>query len=205
MGFVIGAVVAIIVVFLLAYITVKKPVFGEVIIALSVLMILAAVFFYFQKDNRIENKKSLIPIEQIELSDFSHSLAYGNYHKLTAHLKNQSLRYRLQSIVLQIAFFQCPATFVAKTDSLIIDNKFESCNLLSEKQHTIETRLSAQHAANIESYILLDDDVLLDAGLIQTGSSLPQADGSLPKAEGSSPRAEGSVQWQVKIINGIAR
>ena len=48
MGFVIGVVVALIVVFLLAYITIKKPVFGEIVIAISVLMVLAAVFFYFQ-------------------------------------------------------------------------------------------------------------------------------------------------------------
>jgi len=200
MGFVIGVVVALIVVFLLAYITIKKPVFGEVIIALSVLMVLAAVFFYFQKDNRVENKKNLIPIEQIKLSDFSHSLAYGNYYKLTAHLKNQSPRYRLQSIVLQISFFQCPASFDLKSDDLKIENKFKSCHLLSEKQHTIETRLAAQQAADIESYILLDDDVLLDAG-----SSLSPAEGSLPQAEGSLSRAKGSIQWQIKIINGIAR
>ncbi len=153
MGFVIGVVVALIVVFLLAYITVKKPAFGEVIIALSVLMILAAVFFYFQKDNRVENKKNLIPVEQIELSDISHSLAYGNYYKLTAHLKNLSQRYRLQSIILRLSFFQCPELFKQASDK-----SFKNCRLVTEKQHKIDTRLAARQSVDIESYILLDDD-----------------------------------------------
>ena len=188
MGFVIGAVVALVVIFLLSYITVKKPVFGEVMIALSLLMIVTALFFYFQQDEREENRKHLIPLEQIELSDFSHSLAYGNNYKLTAQLKNKSQRYRLQSINLKILFYQCPASFKSTTDK-----QFENCRLVIEKEHSIKTRLAPQQSSHIESYILLDDDVL------------SEADGSLMGADGSLLKADGSLQWQIQIVNGIAR
>lgn len=174
MGFVIGVVIALVVIFLLAYITVKKPVFGEVMIALSLLLILTALFFYFQRDEREENKKHLIPLEQIELSDFSHSLAYGNNYKLTAQLKNKSQRYRLQSINLIISFYQCPASF-----KQTIDKQFDNCRLVMDKEHSIRTRLAPQQSRRIESYILLDDDVL--------------------------SKADGTLEWQVQIVNGVAR
>ena len=180
MGFVIGAVVALVVIFLLAYITVKKPVFGEVMIVLSLLMVIVSTFFYFQKDNRVENKKNLIPVEQIELSDVSHHLAYGYYHKLTAHLSNLSQKYRLQSIIINIRFFQCP-----EKHDLTKDKAFDNCRLLTEKQHKIDTRLSPKQSSDIESYILLDDKVLITAY------------GSMP--------AKGSIQWQTKVVTGIAR
>ena len=198
MGFVVGAVVALIVVFLLAYITIKKPVFGEVIIAISVLMILAATFFYFQKDNRVENKKSLIPLDEIQLSDIFHSLAYGYYHKLNAHLQNNSKTHRLQSIILAINFYECPGNRDA-----IKDVQYESCRLLTEKQHKVDTRLAAQQGSDIETYVLLDDEILVEAyNALQAEGSL-LAEGSLP-AEGSSPTNK-TIQWQIKLINGIAR
>jgi len=152
MALVIGVIVVLLVIFLLAYITIKKPVFGEVIIVLAVIMILTAIFFYFQKNNRIEKKKELIPLQQIELTQSSYKLAYGNYYKFSAQLKNQSKKYRLQAITLKISFFNCP---------LKVPKDFEQCQLLSEKEHTIDTRLEAQHSAPIEGYFLLDNkDVL---------------------------------------------
>ncbi len=174
MGFVIGVVVALTVVFLLAYITIRKPVFGEVVIAVSVLMVLAAVFFYFQKDERVEKKKQLIPLSEIELTDVRHVLAYGNYHKLTAQLKNRSVKYRLQAIILNLSFFQCP-----KAAEAPVDSDFAECRLLMQKQHTIKTRLSAGSSEKIESYILLDDDVLL--------------------------QAQKPVRWKIELLSGMAR
>jgi hypothetical protein len=175
MGFVIGVVVALLVIFLLAYITIKKPVFGEVMIALAILMILTSTFFYFQKDNRLANKKNLIPLEQIELTDIRHTLAYGNYYKLTAHLKNLSEKYRLQSIELKLSFLNCP--------SLEVSN-YNNCKLISEKHHKINTRMSAQKSAPIESYFLLDDEAVLAV---------------------INAKKAGSVHWKIEVLNGYAR
>jgi len=152
MTLVIGVVVALVVVFLLTYITVRKPAFGEVVIALAVLMILAAVFLYFQKDNRIERKKELIPLEQIELTQVSYKLAYGDYYKLSAQLRNQSQKYRLQSIMIKISFFNCPTENT--TD-------FKQCQLMSARKHSIDTRLAAQQSTAIEGYFLLDNKEII--------------------------------------------
>lgn len=175
MGFVVGAIVALLVIFLLAFITAKKPVFGEVMIALAVLMILAATFFYFQKDSQIEKKKRLIPIEQIELTDIRHTLAYGNYYKLSAHLKNHSQKYRLQAIELKLSFFNCPSPDV---------KDFKNCKLISEKHHKIDTRLSAQQSAPIESYVFLDDEAVL--ALINSGN-------------------ERALHWKIELLNSFSR
>ncbi len=157
MGFVIGAAVASIVIFLLAYITIRKPVFGETVIVLAVLMILASTFFYFQTDARVEKKKNLIPMEEIQLSNVSHKLAYGDYHKLTGHLNNLSNKHRLQSINLNIKFFECPPEVEAQAK---INEK--SCQLIVEKAHPIKARLSAGQSRDVETYVLLDDKALID-------------------------------------------
>lgn len=175
MAFVIGGVVALLVIFLLAYITIKKPVFGEVIIALAVLMILTSTFFYFQKDKRVENKKQLIPLEQIELIDITHSLAYGNYYKLTAQLKNQSQKYRLQSINLKLSFLNCPSAEVSN---------YTNCKLISEKHHKIKTRLAAQQSSAIESYFLLEDEAVL--AIINANNT-------------------NSIHWRIELVSGSAR
>ncbi|MCW8929130.1 MAG: hypothetical protein OQL19_02700 [Gammaproteobacteria bacterium] len=198
MGFVIGAVVALIVIFLLAYITVKKPVFGEVMIGLSILMVLTSTFFYFQKDNRVEDKKSRIPPEKIILSDISHSLAYGYYYKLKAQLTNQSSKYRLQSINLNIKFYQCPQTFNA-----LIETNYDQCKFLMEKPHSIKTRLSPKQSTDIESYVLLDEQVLINAYASLKSDGSLSAEGSL-SANGSSS-ANGSIQWQTIVVDGLAR
>lgn len=176
MGFVIGVVVALVVIFLLAFITVKKPVFGEVMIALAVVMILASTFFYYQKDTRVENKKHLIPVEQIQLTDIKHVLAYGNYYKLTANLKNQSDKYRLQSIVLKLSFLNCAPSDSGRDDT--------NCQLITEKHHKINTRLAAQQAADIETYFLLDDAAVL--ALINSDKKT-------------------AVHWKIELLNGVAR
>jgi len=147
MVLVISVVVFLVIIFLLAYITIKKPAFGEIVIAIAVLMILASTFLYFQKDNRIEKKKQLIPVNEIELSNIQHQWAYGNYHKLTGHLKNNSEKYRLQSVELSVSFLDCPDS--ASNES--------QCQLLIKNQYKIDTRLSAQKSKNIETYILLDN------------------------------------------------
>lgn len=175
MGFVIGVVVALLVIFLLAFITAKKPVFGEVMIGLAVIMILTSIYFYFQKDNRVENKKSLIPIEQIELTDIHHSLAYGDYYKLTANLTNQSQKYRLQSITLKLSFLNCPTPET-------ID--YKKCQLISEKKHNIKTRMPAKQSGAIESYFLLDDEAVL--ALINS-------------------KEKSLIQWKIELLSGFAR
>lgn len=175
MGFVIGVVVALLVIFLLAFITIKKPVFGEIMIALVVIMILTSTYFYFQKDERVENKKHLIPVEQIELTDIQHSLAYGNYYKLTALLKNHSQKYRLQSIELKLSFLNCPPLEVSN---------YNNCQLISEKHHKIKTRMPAQQSAPIESYILLDDEAVLAV---------------------INDKNAGSIHWKIELLNGSAR
>ncbi len=158
MGFIIGAVVALIVVFLLAYITVKKPVFGEIMIGFSIVLIMASTFFYFQKDERVEKKRSLIPVEQITSSGFSHSLSYGNYYKLTSEIQNNSQRYFLRSIILNIKFFKCPDSFDTQNET-----RFTECEFILEKQHKIDIRLASQQTRKVESYLLLSEDKLADA------------------------------------------
>jgi hypothetical protein len=160
MGFLIGAVVVILLVFLLAFITIKKPVFGRVIIGLSLVMIITAVFFYFQKDNRVEKKKHLIPLEQVELSPVAHNWSYGNFYKLSADIKNNSDRYRLQSIVLQISLYKCPDTQALKTDNQGSSIQFDNCQQVMQREHKIDTRLAAQQSRKIESHFLLDVDTI---------------------------------------------
>jgi len=179
MALLIGVVVALVVIFLLAYITIKKPLFGEVIIALAVFMILAAIFFYVQKDNRIEKKKGLIPLQQIELTQSSYKLAYGNYYKFSAQLKNNSKKYRLQSITLKISFFVCPAKEV---------KDFQQCQLLSERNHTVDTRLAAQQSTLVEGYFLLDNK---DAQAISSGSE--------------AKNSNGFVIRKIELLSGTAR
>jgi len=175
MAFVIGVVVALLVIFLLVYMTIKKPVFGEVMIALAVIMILGSTFFYFQKDTRVENKKNLIPLNEIELTDIRHKLAYGNYYKLSAQLKNNSQKYRLQTIKLKLSFLNCPSPEV---------NDYKNCKLISEKNHTIDTRMPAQQSAAIESYFLLEDEAVL----------------AVINSENSA-----SIHWKIELLNGSAR
>jgi prepilin signal peptidase PulO-like enzyme (type II secretory pathway) len=172
MGFVVGVVAALLVIFLLTYITLKKPVFGRVLIALSVVMIALSVFFYFQKDERVEKQKSLIPPEQIILSDISYAYAYGSFYKLTATVENRSERYRLQAILLNISFFQCKQS---NTGQVITDNSMADCQLVKSKEIEVKTRLAPKKTGQLESYVLLDK-------------------------EGDS-----SLQWQVKLVSGIAR
>ena len=179
MALLIGLVIALVVIFLLAYITIKRPVFGEIIIALAIIMILAALFFYFQKDNRIEKKKELIPLQQIELTQSSYKLAYGNYYKFSAQLKNNSEKYRLQSITLKISFFVCPAKEV---------KDFQKCQLLNERNHTIDTRLAAQQSAPVEGYFLLDNK---DAQAISSGSEAKNANGFIIR--------------KIELLSGTAR
>ncbi len=175
MAFVIGVVVALLVIFLLTYMTIKKPVFGEVMIALAVIMILGSTFFYFQKDKRVENKKHLIPVNEIVLTDIRHNLAYGNYYKLTAQLKNNSQKYRLQTIKLKLSFLNCPSEKV---------NDDKNCKLISETTHSIDTRMPAQQSAAIESYFLLDDEAVL----------------AVINSENSE-----SIHWKIELLNGSAR
>ncbi len=181
MGLVIGVLAALIVVFLLGYITVKKPVFGSVLISISLLFILIATFFYFQKDNRLENKTLRIPVDQIELSDVNYGFAYGNNYKLTAIIKNNSTRYRLQTVFLQISFLHCKGS----DNSLEPVNRAEpvkapdDCQLLEKRLHKVETRLAREKSTKIETYIQLDDTLL--------------------------PEKDGYIRWQVEIASGVAR
>lgn len=151
MGFVIGVLAALIVTFLLGYITVKKPFFGGVLISISLLIIVLSIFFYFQEDSRLDKKKQLITVDQVELSDINYGFAYGNNYKLTANIRNLSARFRLQSILLKISFFQCNET----------EENIENCQLVFEKQHEVVTRLAAEQSAKIETYLQLDDPELM--------------------------------------------
>ena len=181
MGLVIGVLAALIVVFLLGYITVKKPVFGSVLISISLLFILIATFFYFQKDSRIENKKLRIPVDQIELSDVNYGFAYGNNYRLTAIIKNNSTRYRLQTVFLQISFLHCKGSdnSLEPVNSLESANAPADCQLLEKRLHKVETRLPREKSTKIETYIQLDDALLSQKG--------------------------GYIRWQVEIASGMAR
>ena len=111
------------------------------------ILILLVTFLYFQKDNRTEKKKQKIPLEQIHLSDISYGLAYGNYYKLISNVRNSSTRYRLQSVLLDISFYQCKSE----------NSSLENCRLLEERMHNVDTRLAPGKTEKIETYLLLND------------------------------------------------
>ena len=146
MAFFYGLVAILFVIFLLSYIRIKKPLFGNILIAITLLFITLATFFYFQMDNRIEKKQQLIPVDEIILSQVHSALAYGNNYKLSAHIENRSQRYRLQAVNIQITFFKC-----------LEKQSLENCPVLKTHQYRINTRLSAGQSSQIEKYIMLDD------------------------------------------------
>jgi hypothetical protein len=160
MALLIGIFAALFVVFLLGYITVRKPAFGRVLIVLCSFLILFAVFFYSQKDERKEAKKQRIPVDQIELSEINYGLSYGNYYKLTAIIKNLSTQYRLQAVILNISFFQCQELEKKVKDTMKYN--VDKCRLLETKSHRVATRLEAEMVENIETYLPLDDALQLN-------------------------------------------
>ena len=146
MAFLYGLIAVLFIVFLLGYVRIKKPVFGNSLIAITIILISLSTFFYFQMDNRIEKKEHLISVDEIVLSQIHSSLSYGNNYKLTAQVENLSKRYRLQAINIQINFLKCIAA-----------QETESCSILKTHQYRIDTRLSPNTSAQIEKYIMLDD------------------------------------------------
>ncbi|MDX2503305.1 MAG: hypothetical protein QNL62_02325 [Gammaproteobacteria bacterium] len=157
MGLVIGVLAGLLVVFLLGYVTVKKPVFGGVLSSISLILVLIVIFFYFQEDKRVENQKQRIPVDQIGISDINHSFAYGNNYKLTANIINNSPRYRLQAVFLQVSFLQCGED----------ESSPENCQLIEKKLHKVSTRLAPGRSASIEAYIKLDDSVQAQGSVSQ--------------------------------------
>lgn len=154
MAFVIGILAALLIVFLLSYAVIKKPKFGGALIVVSLLMIALSIFFYFQKDKRVEKRASLIPIEQIKLSNLDYEFAYGTNYKLTATVKNNSPRYRLQWILIKVSFLHCQSKLklVQSDNELAIEN----CEVLQTKEQKVPTRLGSQSSSNIETYVALD-------------------------------------------------
>ena len=160
MGFVIGVIGALLVIFLLSYITIKKPKFGRTLIVLCLVLIGLSTYFYFQKDKRVEKRQSLIPLSEIQLSDIRHEYAYGSYYKLTGKVHNDSQRYRLQSMNLRISFYQCPESANAgkKTSPKQTDKNYNDCQLANQKEILVKTRLASGSTGGFEKYILLDQE-----------------------------------------------
>ena len=148
MGFVVGVVAALLVIFLLIYITLKKPVFGRILIALSLVLVLTSTFLYFQKDKRVEKQQTLIAIDEIVISDFKFDYAYGSFYKLAGTIANQSTRYRLQSVNLKLSFYQCADK----------NSQWQDCELKNEISETVKTRLAAEQSASFETYLLLEQE-----------------------------------------------
>jgi len=146
MGFIVGVVAALLVTFLLTYITVKKPVFGRILIAISVSLVLLSIFSYFQKDKRVEKQQQRIALEEIVITDVQFDYAYGSFYKLSGTIANHSNRYRLQAVNLKIAFYKCPD----------VKSHWQDCELINDMAHTIKTRLAAKQTAPFETYLLLD-------------------------------------------------
>lgn len=148
MGFVLGVLAALLVIFLLTYITLKKPRFGQILIALSLALILLSTYLYFQKDNRVEKLQQLIPVDEIVISDVKFDYAYGNNYKLTGTISNLSKRYRLQSVQLKLLFYKCQSD----------NTSWQDCDLIDDVVHTVKTRLPANQTASFETYILLEQE-----------------------------------------------
>ena len=155
MGFVVGIVAALLVIFLLTYITLKKPVFGRILIAISVSLVLLSTFFYFQKDKRVEKLQQRITLEEIVMTDVKFDYAYGSYYKLSGTIANRSNRYRLQAVNLKISFYKCPDE----------KSQWQDCELIKDMAHTMKTRLAANQTAPFETYLLLDQENYLSLRL----------------------------------------
>lgn len=146
MGFFYGFIAVLFVIFLLTYTHIKKPLFGNILIAITLLLISLSTLFYFQMGQRIEKKQHLIPVDEIVLTQVHSALAYGNNYKLTFQIENLSSRYRLQAINIQITFLKCTAK-----------QKSADCSVLKTQKYRINTRLSPKMTTQIEKYIMLDD------------------------------------------------
>jgi hypothetical protein len=148
MGFVVGVIAALLVIFLLSYVTVKKPAFGRVLIAISVLLVLLSTYLYHQKEDRVELRHQLISVNQIKLSDVNFKYAYGSYFRLTGQVENQSTKYRLQAVDLRLKFYRCEQERMPIAE----------CELVEEMVHEAKTRLAAENSGKFESYLLLDTE-----------------------------------------------
>ena len=154
MGFFYGLIAVLFIIFLLSYTRIKKPLFGNILIAITLLLVILSTFFYFQMDKRIDKKLHLIPLDEIEISQIHYTLSYGNNYKLTAKIDNHSKRYRLQAINLQIIFLKCLAN--------------AQCAEIKQQQYRIKTRLAPNESTLIEKYIMLDDiEAISDKEVLQ--------------------------------------
>ncbi len=150
MSLVYGVLAALVVIFLLAMVTVRKPKFGIGLSIVTLILISLAVIFYSGEDNRLDKQKSRIPVEQIILTDTQSRLSYGNTYKITGKLENRSTRYMLASIMLDIQVYACSNKEDDQTET------DSGCDLLQQKQHKVDTRMKAETSRSFETYVIFD-------------------------------------------------
>jgi len=176
MTLVYGTLAALLVIFLLAMVTVRKPKFGIGLSIATVLLIALAVIFYTGEDSRLEKQKSRIPVEQMLLTDIKAKLSYGNTYRISGKLENQSPRYMLASIMMDIHVYDCSGEkFSQSAEKTKWGDK--DCVLLQQKKHKVDTRMLPETSKSIETYVLFD--------------ALNGNDENL--------------QWDIRVINGIGR
>mgnify|MGYP001825308973 FL=1 len=176
MALVYGVLAALLVIFLLALVTSRKPKFGIGLSIVTVFLIILAIIFYSREDSRLETQKSRIPVEQIVLSDVSSTLSYGNTYQITGQLQNQSSRYMLASILLDIQVYDCAREKV--TQDVENNTKVDKeCVLLQSKQHKVDTRMPPESLKSLETYVLFD------------------------AVNGNKT----TLKWDIKVLSGIGR
>ncbi len=181
------------IVFLLAYIIIKKPKFGGSIALVSIFIIALAVFLFNSEDKRVTKREGRIAVEQIEIKDLNYQWAYGNYYKITALVKNNSPKYRLQSINLSLSFYACPKSVTALvtipittsvTTSVKNTQNLSQCQLVVDnKSMNIRTRVDSGQSIQVEGYYLQQNEAVLAL---------------------SHEKSDKTMRWKIELVNGMA-
>lgn len=176
MALVYGILGALLVIFLLAMVIVRKPKFGIGLSIATISLIALAIIFYSGEDSRREMQKSRIPVEQIILTDIESELSYGNTYRISGKLENQSPQYMLASIMLDIHVYDCSAKKARQTVEVVTPD-INDCVLLQQKQQKVDTRMLPESSKFIETYVLFD---------ALNGNKKPE-------------------WWDIRVISGIGR
>ena len=152
MALVAGIIAGLLVTFLLIYTVTKKPLFGSVLIIVSLFLVALSTYLYWHMEDRVENRKSKITVDEIVLSDIKHQYAYGNNYQLSFSVTNQSEKYRLQSLELKILLLNC----VHSSNEHHAQN---DCQTISEIDHKLKARIPIKSTKTLQTYLQLDNSV----------------------------------------------
>ncbi|MFK5984357.1 MAG: hypothetical protein QM479_02875 [Pseudomonadota bacterium] len=104
-----GTIAIFLITFFMGYVYYKKSRYGIILAVISLLLIALAVYWNLSEDSRDLKSAQKISLEQIQLSQPSLNVAYGNRYLYQALIKNQSTSSQLISVQLQLSLFNSQA------------------------------------------------------------------------------------------------